>query len=389
MKRSSAVLVAAAAAFLLALVLWLGADRQPIRIGFAGTLTGDLSDLGVQGRNGAILAVEEINDRGGVNGRRLELIAKDDGGDPRQAKAVDRQLIEADVTAIVGHMTSSLTIAALPVTEAAGTVLFSPTTSTPKLSGKEDLFFRLNPASDTEARALAHYARRTRELDSVGILWDSDNQAYAEPFTEAFRSQFEEEGGAVPAVCRYSSSSPTEWNEQLHRIRQSDAQGILLVSSARDTATFVQQLRKENRDWALLSSGWAATGALHQYCGSPCRGVLFAGSFVTGEPPEAMRDFRRRYRERFGASASFAAELAYDTIRILAQALQQTEGRTGNLPEALVAIDGFPGLSGPISLDRYGDVSSPVTIMELRDERFEPIATVEPEELRLPGTAVR
>ncbi|MFO7717430.1 MAG: ABC transporter substrate-binding protein, partial [Desulfohalobium sp.] len=93
------------------LLAGLGACGQdPIRIGFAVPLTGVYSDLGVHGRNGATLAVEEINDRGGIHGRSLRLLPRDDGNSAAQAKAVDRELIDQGVVAIIGHMTSSQSV---------------------------------------------------------------------------------------------------------------------------------------------------------------------------------------------------------------------------------------------------------------------------------------
>lgn len=107
------------------------AYRSPIRVGFAGELTGRQADLGVHGRNGAQLAVEAINAAGGVAGRPIELLVRDDRGTSEGAQAADRELISEGVVAIIGHMTSAQTVAGRLVTELAKMVLFSPAASTP------------------------------------------------------------------------------------------------------------------------------------------------------------------------------------------------------------------------------------------------------------------
>lgn len=370
---AGAVVLVAAAFFVL--------GSEPIRIGFVGTLTGTISDLGVQGRNGATLAVEEINEAGGVAGRELRLIARDDRGDPEEARRVDRELIDRGVAAIVGHMTSSMTLAALPVTEAAGTVLFSPTTSTPRLSGKEDLFFRLEPASDLAARALARYARETEGLESVAVLWDPDNKAYAEPYARAFADQLEREGGTVPATYSFATEETSNRKGWTALLGADAPRGVLLIASARDVAILAQPIRSAHPEWTLLSGGWAATSALLDSCGPACRGMVLAGTLTPGGASEVLRAFSRRYRTRFGREPSFAARQAYDTVRVLARALEATGGSADGLPEALTETEDFPGLVGDLSLNRYGDLSYPATILRVEGETFKPVARVTPEEL--------
>ncbi len=100
------------------------AGQEVIRVGFSGELTGRNADLGIQGRNGAQLAVETLNANGGVNGQSIELLIRDDLGTHDGAQTADRELIEAKVVAIIGHMTSGQGVAGYPVTEEAGMVIF-------------------------------------------------------------------------------------------------------------------------------------------------------------------------------------------------------------------------------------------------------------------------
>ena len=112
-------------------------NNKPIKVGFVGGLTGRLSDLGIAGRNGVIMAIEEINKAGGINKRPIELITKDDKQDPEVAVNVDKELIDEGVVAIIGHMTSAMSIAALPLINKKQILMISPTTSTNKLFGIE------------------------------------------------------------------------------------------------------------------------------------------------------------------------------------------------------------------------------------------------------------
>lgn len=109
---------------------------EPILIGFSGQLSGAYADLGIKGRDGVSLAVEKINASGGIYGRPVKLLIRDDKGTPDGARTADRELIDAGVVAIIGHMTSSQAMAAMEVIETAGVVLISPTATTEELTGK-------------------------------------------------------------------------------------------------------------------------------------------------------------------------------------------------------------------------------------------------------------
>lgn len=140
--------------FLLSLALSAcSSDSSPIIIGLSGQLTGELADLGVPSRNGAELAIEAVNAAGGINGRKLKLIAKDDGNTPERALQVDQELVAAGAVAVIGHMTSSQTMAVMPFFNENRVVLLSPTASTPILTRKQDYFFGSSWTIHTKAES--------------------------------------------------------------------------------------------------------------------------------------------------------------------------------------------------------------------------------------------
>lgn len=122
------------------------------KIGFSGTLTGRGTEFGTRDRNAAQLAVYEINKNGGIKGRPLVLITKDDKNDPDTARKVDQELIDAGVVAIIGHPTSHMTLASVALMNTIKMLMISPTTSTTNLTGIDDYFIRVTP----DNRAIAH-----------------------------------------------------------------------------------------------------------------------------------------------------------------------------------------------------------------------------------------
>ena len=150
--------------------------KQPLKLGFAGGLTGTLSDLGIAGRNGVILAVEEFNKKGGVNGRQVVLLTRDDRNDPEVARKVDRELIDEGVVAIIGHMLSTMTIAAVPLTNAEKIVLISPTASIDDLTGIDDYFFRTRLPTRSETDHICEYLTANFDSKRVVVVYDISNR---------------------------------------------------------------------------------------------------------------------------------------------------------------------------------------------------------------------
>ena len=343
--------------------------EAPVLIGFAGQLTGDHADLGVQGRNGAALAVEDINARGGVAGRPLKLLVHDDGDTAQTAVDADIALLNAGVAAIIGHMTSSQTLAALPTVAAAGRVMVSPTTATPALSGKKDNFFRVIPSNEVWGLTLGRYAAQ-RGFTRVCLAGDRDNTSYTDSFQAAFEQAFREAGGQT--VCRhpFSSRQGADWGALLDRLRDSGAEAIVVTAAARDVAALAQTMTARGERAPLLCPTWPYTREILSMGGRSVDGIVFAASYTEDNDRPEFKEFRRRYRERFGWPANFAAVYAYEAVSVLAAALERTGGRAKGLAEALAAAGEQPGIASPFALDAAGDVTRETFLVTIKDGRF-------------------
>ena len=347
-----------------------GCDKEPILVGFSGPLTGMYSDLGVQGRNGAILAIEEINARGGVAQRELELIAKDDCCSGKKAREVDKELIEKNVVAIVGHMTSSQSVAALPVVQEKGVVMLSPTASTPRLSGKKDMFFRVQGSAEQSALALGNFAGARLNLKRVNIALDIENLEYTVPYKQQFVKGFKEQQGEVLQECRFSSNKLKNWQSVLDCLAKKDPKGILIVASARDSAALIQGIHQQNPDLELLLSGWAATNSLLAQGGQAVENSYLIRTGYPDKERKVFKDFVRGYLQRFGQEPSFAAVQGFQAVKILARALEKTKGKREGLADALQEVEIAESLNGLVKLDEYGDAVCPVTILKVLDGDF-------------------
>ena len=142
----------------LGLVFFAWFPNEPIKAGLVTTLSGARSGPIVNQRNGVILAFEEANRAGGINGRMLELIARDDGGNPETAARNVDELADLGVTAILGHTFSTPTLAMVPAADKRRVLLIGLSVTSTKLSGKDDFFIRISATDDLRAPGLAKAA---------------------------------------------------------------------------------------------------------------------------------------------------------------------------------------------------------------------------------------
>lgn len=327
---------------------------KPIKVGFSGQLTGPHANMGVNGRDGVLLAIDEINAAGGIAGRKIVLLARDDLGTSEGARIADQELIDAGVVAIIGHMTSGQTMAVIPVVEAAKMVLLAPTTSTPTLTGKVDHFFRVIPDSVQEATLLANHVKKQVGVEHIAAIYDNSNSAYTRTYLDAFREEFQKKGGKLVEVVGYSSADKAHFGPLISQLRKADPQGLLIISSAYDCARIAQQTRILDWGIQLFGSGWARALPLIEYGGRAVEGMHVIHYHDPNSQAPRYLSFKKNYFEKFKQEPSFMASNAYEAMQMLATALEKTGGRAEDLIKILPGSN-IMGLTQPVSIDKYGD----------------------------------
>lgn len=330
------------------------ANRSPVRIGFVGGLSGRVADLGIAGRNGATLAVEQRNQAGGVAGRPVELLVRDDEQNPAVALRVDRELIDAGVDAIVGHMTSAMSMAVMPLLNERTVVLVSPTTTTAQLTGLDDHFLRVTATTREYAKNMARHLHERRGLRRVTVIGELGNRAYTESWIADFSGEFVARGGAVVHRESYHAGPGVVFIDLARRALVPEADGVVLVTSAMDAGMIAQQIRKLGSQLPIAGAEWASTDQIVAFGGRAVEGMTLSQFFDRTSRAAAYLEFRRAYRERFGEEPGFASVNAFDAVNVVLDASAARKPGE-SLKEAVLRIGSFPGLQSPLSLDRFGD----------------------------------
>lgn len=372
MKKHSLLIYTICVASLLLFNLAACSPQKPIMVGFAGEISGKGSDLGISARNGLMIAVNQINDQDGIQGRKIDILVRDDEGSPEKAREIDRELIDAGVVAIVGHITSSQSVAGLEVTQPAEMVMLSPITSSLELTGLDDYFFRACADNLSEIRVLTNYMRSEKQNKLV-IIYDVDNEAFSLPYANAVDAEMERLGGTILKKIPYTSNKAFDINALIEQVKDEKPDAVLIISSAVSTAVLVQHMRLADLSAPLYATDWSFSEVFVQTGGRAVEGVILVASFDVNSQSPALLAFKQQYRDQYGYEPNYSAMLGYETMLVLAEALKRTDGKADGLPQALKEINNLPGLTSNISIDPYGDVIRPVYLFQVKDGKIQTI----------------
>lgn len=364
MARRLRLLAALAAACLLAAC----APPEPIRLGFVGGLSGRVADLGEAGRNGFQLAIEQANAAGGIDGRRIEGVIKDDAQDAERAARATEELAAAKVAAIIGPMTSAMADPVLAVASRAGIPVISPTATTSVLSGKDDFFLRVISDNADYSALSARYHFEKNGVRRVAAVFDTRNRAFTESWLAGFRKVFTALGGTMVAEIPFASGDDADYAGLLKQLLASGPDAVVIVASAVDAARFAQQAQHQAKRPILVAVEWAATERLIELGGRAVDGMFVAQFFDRNDrSPEYVR-FRQAYLQRFNSPPGFASVAGYDAAQAVIEALARGKGLP--LKQALLERGPFSGAQQPFSFDRFGDARRKTFITVVRDGRF-------------------
>src|SRR3990167_1307719 len=341
----------------------------PIRLGVIVDTSGPTSSLGIAGRNGMQLAVEQTNAAGGIHGRPIELLQRDDGFNPQQAAQAAAELIDAKVDAAFGPMTSLIAEQLAPQFTEAGILLMGGTPLSPLLAGRDDQFFRTLSHTNPDARDIANHLGQYRGLQRVNVIMELSNSSPPRPWLADFSRYLQATGAEVGLTVEFSRDQQTDFAALARRALADSPAAVVLISSALDTALLATQLRQQAPQLILATPAWAAADALIEMGGRAVEGMITALAFDLNDTSASFLAFKQRYQARFAQPIDTAALTSYNATWVLLTALQQR--LPGEHPkQALLRIRRFQGVQRLIFFDEFGDSDSLLYPMVVRDGRF-------------------
>ena len=329
--------------------------KEDIVIGVLGTMTGANSDLSISGRRGIEIAVDEINNMGGVMGREIVLRLKDDENTVSRAlDKIDECLVEG-IPLIIGPYTSGMITPIIEDVNERDVLLMGPTISADSLSGRDDNFIRFIASTKEQATILVNEIGNIG-LHKVMVLSDSRNAGFTDALVENFLNLMLELQQQEIVTLRVDPSNDSELSQALKDVEKYKPDGLFIIASAEDVAQIAQQLHKATFKTQLFAPLWANTPELLRKGGDAVEGIYVLGGIDPDSTSEAYLKFSNTFEQRYGELPTFSSLYSYELMMALAKVMESTRSTDPQtLKEKFVDIGNFEGLQGDLKIDSNGD----------------------------------
>ncbi|HUF16447.1 MAG TPA: ABC transporter substrate-binding protein [Thermoanaerobaculia bacterium] len=344
-----------------------GAAGNEIRVGEYGSLTGSTATFGQSTHNGIVLALDEVNAAGGINGRPIRLFTEDDQSKPEEAANVVQKLISQNrVVAVLGEVASSRSLAAAPICQENRIPMLTPSSTNPQVTQIGDYIFRACFIDPYQGESLARFAIEELKVRRAAILTDVKND-YSVGLAKFFKEAFNKMGGQVVGEQSYSEGD-SDFKGQLTALRASNPDVIFVPGYYTEVGQIAIQTRDLGMTMPMLGGdGWESPKLL-EIGGKALNGSYYSNHYSPDDPDPVVRTFVDKYRERFGANPDSLAALGYDSMKILAEAMTRAKEIDSTLiRDELARTANFKGVTGTITMGPDRNPIKSIVILEIRD----------------------
>lgn len=338
------------------------AGRDPISLGLAGPFS---QPRGVSMRLATELAVQEINQAGGVRGRPLRLTIHDDSGRADVAVSAARTMYgDQRIVAVIGHLTSAAMLAASPVYHGGTNPLpvISPSASAPSVSAAGPYAFRVCPTDVVHGSRLAEWARRRLRAQTAAILYQNDE--YGRGVRSTFAESFSRLGGSIVADDPYTPDLPS-FEPYLRRLHNRGGSDILVIGGTAAVAYHILATLDSVR-LAPIIMGADALSGLEE---SPAaEGAFISAAYLEDAPGERNARFVAAYRRAYpDQNLDHRGAAAYDIVYLLARAIEAVGPDRRRIRDYLAGVGTatppFEGVTGTVAFDENGDVPEKTVVI--------------------------
>jgi branched-chain amino acid transport system substrate-binding protein len=366
------------AAFLVGSARAAGPAGEPVKLGFFMSITGHDASYGEVALRGARLAVDELNAGRGILGRPVELIVEDNRSLPGESATAVKKLIARDrVVALIGECVSSRTLEAAPLAQAAGLPLVTPASTNPRVTAVGDCIFRMCFADPFQGAVLGRFAWQKLGARRAALLVDA-GAPYSVGLAEVFTRTFTALGGEIVATQKYTGGE-RDLRAQLTAIRAARPDAIFLPGYYVEAGLAARQARELGLHATLLGGDGFEAPQLLEIGGAALDGTYYSTHYSAESRDPASVRFVVAYRARHGTVPLGLAALAYDSVRLVADAAERagTTERTA-LRQALAATRDFSGVTGRTTFDAQRDAIKDAAIITVRDGHLAFVETIRP-----------
>ena len=346
------------------------ANPETIKIGGMAPLTGALAIYGVTTTNGAELAVKEINENGGILGKKIEYIMLDTKGDSTEAVMAYNKLVDEKVAGIIGEITSKPTLAVAEVAVQDNMPLITPTGTQVDITEAGPNVFRVCFTNPYQGKVLAITSKERLGADTVAVMLNNSSD-YSDGITKAFIEESEKLGMKVMGVEGYSDGDK-DFRPQLTKLAAMNPDVVLIPEYYEQAALIATQAREVGvKSIFVGSDGWDGIAkTLDKSSYSAIENSYFTNHFSMEDQSEKIQNFLKDYRETYKEDPSAFSALGYDAIYMMKSAIEKA-GTTDKqkVVDALKGIE-YDGITGYLTFDDHNNPVKAVTVLKIENGKY-------------------
>jgi branched-chain amino acid transport system substrate-binding protein len=359
------------------------AEGESIRIGFFSPQTGFGAPDGQSALAGARLAVKEVNDGGGIDGARIELVEYDDASDPKEGATIATRLTSQDeIVAAVSGSYSPQTLAAAAIFQRSQIPMVSAYAVNPGIPRTGDFIFQQDFDGVVQGRAGAQALADQFGATKPAIV--SIDNDFGNALVEGFKAHAEELGMEIVSEDK-NQFGETNFEPIIRRAIDKGANSVYLVQYVAEGKQFLQAWAKAGAELPLLSTEGIDSASFLDSIGDLAEGMVITTNLNRESEQEATATFLTRYEEEYDFPADMVAASSHDAVMLLAEAMRQGGTGSADIQKALAGLKDFVGATGTIEgFTEDGQVIKPVQVQKFESGRLVSVGVVDDPQILTP-----
>ncbi len=339
-----------------------------IKVGIAGPFTGAIAETGTTIKNAVLLAEEQINNAGGINGKKVKLDLQDDKADPKEAAAVANKFAsDKSILAVVGHYTSSTTLAGSPIYNRVGLSHIGIGCTSPAITDAGPFTYRDITSDAYDGEFVAQWMI-DEGFKNIAVAYENDD--YGKGLAEVYKSKIEALGGKVVAMEPYNLGETKDFSAILTKFKSAKPDSLFIAGQYNEAAMLLKQGKGIGFKLPVFGSNGLYSDALIKLGGAEVEGLRCVGSFHKDASSQEAKDFITAYKAKYGQDPDIWAAYAYDAANILFAAIKNGGEDRTKINEYLTTLKDFKGATGVTTFDANGDCMKDPLKLVIKDGQF-------------------
>ena len=335
----------------------------PIKVGVLQPMTGDIASMGINTKAAVELAVQEINESGGINGRNIEVVTEDSKCTPADATSAATKLINIDkVVAVIGGLCSSETLAVAPIANQAGVPIISAGSTNPKITEAGDYVFRFIPSDLSQGKFAAEYLVSTLEKKKIAILYCLSD--WCAGLKDVARERIPEIGGTVVAEEGYQQDT-NDLRSQITKIKAANPDAVYFLGYTKATVIGLKQMKELGLSVPILGGDAWDDVTIPKEAGAAANGARYTLTDSRQLSDTFVAEIKRRTN---GQELDTYSPRGYDIMKKLGEIMRTIGATSEQIKSGLYQVKDYQGVADTYTLDSNGDmVGGMFTVKEFQD----------------------